>query len=221
MRYIFYSLLLSALSVHAQSFRLYGVKSGKVEYEITRFVTHSSYSVDTAGKEHFSSEQIPYRAELRTLYWEDYGRLRKLVVYQTAKLGGKPLPKKQKLFEQLWNNKGRYYYRDGKVSRDPNYQYEKWKDDPNQFASKGWFVLSHPHAKRIGQDTLIGKKCVLWQAGPFSDYALWQGIVLQETDYYTNTHEERKGTERKKTALRMEIPLQEKPDFFHPQWLKK
>lgn len=217
---LFMSFILVNFTGTAQEFHPYGVKSGKITYEIRRFITRSGMKTEPDGKMISKEERIPYVSEVRTYYWDDYGNVARLVAYKVSGSFGKPLPQKQKLFEQLWKGNHRYYYNGEKVEDDPNHMRIECLADKKLFNTVGWFKLTYPKAEKVGTDTLAGKICEVFRTDVFSDVALWKNLVLRDVSYYTNPKGERKGLEQIKIATKVTLPLQEKPGFFEPEWLK-
>jgi len=213
--------LITALAVNGQAFRRYEVKSGKIVYQVIRFVLHSEIHTDSNGKLIAKSEQVPYVAEIRDYYWDDYGNIYRDVIYKVSDMGGKPLPQKKKVIERLWLAGRMYYLKNGKVSFDSYHLREECMNNAPLFQKVGWFKVLHPGAKIIGKEKVAGKRGTRYYVDEFSEYVLWKGLVLSDISYFTNSKEQRKGMENKKTAVKIQIPFKTPEGFYHPKWLQQ
>ncbi len=217
----FFGFLLLIFSAEAQTFHPYQVKSGHIRYQTIRFILHSESHTDSTGKIVVKSEQIPYVAEVRDFYWDDYGNMSRDVIYKTSGFGGKPLPEKKKVIERLWRDGRMYYLKNGKTAFDPDHLRDECMEKKVLFQKKGWFKVLYPGAKSLGRETVAGKKGTRYFVDAFSEYVLWKGLVLRDVGYFTNRAGERKGNEREEKAVKIETGIHFKPEFFSPAWFEK
>ena len=57
---------------YTQEYKPYKLKSGKIEYELRKYKTHSHYTSENGEKSKWK-ESVPYVAEIIVYYWDDYG----------------------------------------------------------------------------------------------------------------------------------------------------
>ncbi|UBM63004.1 hypothetical protein LA303_03260 [Candidatus Sulfidibacterium hydrothermale] len=219
--YLLFFLSLSVLVLRGQEFRPYQVKTGHIRYQTIRFILHSESHTDSTGKIVVKSEQIPYVAEIRDFYWDDYGNISRDVIYKTAGFGGKPLPEKKKVIERLWRDGWMYYLKNGKAAFDPDHLRDECFEKKALFQKEGWFKVLHPDARPLGAEKVAGKNGMRYYVDAFSEYVLWKGLVLRDVGYFTNRAGERKGNEREEKAVKIETGIHFEPEFFSPAWFKK
>ncbi len=213
--------LFIVLVVNGQDFHRYEIKSGRIVYQINRFFLHSDMHPDTNGKPITKSEWVPYVAEQREYYWDDYGNVSRNIVYQISGPFGKPLPEKKKLYEQLWKGNHRYYFKDGKVTDDPFYLREECLKNKNLFELTGWFKILYPNAKLLGKEQVSGKEGSRYIVSIFREIVVWKELVLKDINYSTNGKGSRRGKDSEKTAIKIQISYKYPHGFFNPQWLRK
>ena len=218
--FLFITLILS-LTANAQSFRRYQVKSGKIEYQLTRYITHTTMHIGPDGKTVGTSEQIPYVSEIRDYYWDDYGDVSRDIFYKVSDRGGKPLPEKKKILERLWRDGRMYYLKNGKVAFDPDHLRDECLASEPLFKKAGWFAVLYSHAKAVGQEKVAGKTGIRYTVDAFSEYVLWKGLVLRDVSYYTNGAGERKGKQWDKKAVKVQTGINFNPGFFYPLWYQQ
>ncbi len=218
--FLFVTFILS-LTAEAQQFRRYQVKSGKIEYQLIRYITHTTMHTGTDGKTTGTSEQIPYVSEIRDYYWDNYGDVSRDVFYKVSDGGGKLLPEKKKTLERLWRDGRMYYLKNGKVAFDPDHLREAcWANKP-LFHKWGWFKVLYPDAKVIGKEVVAGKEGTRYYVDAFSEKVLWKGLVLRDVGYYTNGAGERKGKQWDKKAVKVQTGIDFTPGFFYPLWYQQ
>lgn len=180
----------------------YAVKSGKIVYEYIRYSLKVSFSYKQ-GKESGSRELIPYVAEQKIYYWDDFGAKAFEETWQVSKFGGKPLAQKVKISEQLWLGDKRYYYKDDKVSIDP------WH---------GRLLAKKPNYGRYKSNkSIAGKKVKLYRESAYTDFYIWNGLRLKQQNFSTSKGK-RSDISTEFNALEVNImPIDMKK--FQPKWL--
>ena len=218
---IFFIAFFLGIAANAQQFKRYQVKSGYVQYHTIRFSLHSELHTDTNGKIVSKSEQIPYVAEIRDYYWDDYGNISRDVIYKAADIGGKPLPEKEKIIERLWLDGRMYYLKNDKVAFDPDHLRDECMAKKSLLKKVGWFRLLYPNVKPMGKEKVAGKKGIRYYEDAFSEYVLWKGLILHNISFFTSRAGERKGEEREEIAIKIQTGIDFKPGFFYPLWYQK
>ena len=213
--------LIPVISLPAQEFHRYKIKSGKITYQIVRYSIHSEIHFDSDGNQQQKAELIPYVYQSQEYYWDNYGDVSRNIVYQISGPFGKPLPEKKKLYEQLWKGNHRFYYKKGVINDDPFYLREKCLKNKKLFKVIGWFKMLYPKAKLLGKEDVLGKTGSRYKIDAYSERVLWKGIVLKDISYSTNGKGVRRGKERTKTAVKIQIPFKTPEGFYHPKWLQK
>jgi len=217
-------LLLITISIQAQEFKPYKVKSGKIVYEKLKYSTHSRFS-SINGVETGFSEQIPYVAEQVIYYWDEFGDIALEEIYQVSKFGGKLLPKKVKTGETLWIGEHRYYFNieENKVSDDPyhlrimckeNFQYYQIKDS--------WIETQYMGAEASGTKEILGKEAAYYRIDNYLDMYAWKGLVLKDESFSTKgSNGPRNTIERAKNAIEIDTISKVNDTIFNPIWLKR
>lgn len=213
--------LIPVFSLPAQEFHRYKIKSGKITYQIVRYSIHTEIHFDSDGNQQQKAELIPYVYQSQEYYWDNYGDVSRNIVYQISNPFGKPLPEKKKLYEQLWKGNHRFYYKKGEVNDDPYYLREECLKNKKLFEAAGWFKIVNPKAELLEKERVLGKEGNRYKLDEYSEMVLWKGVVLKDISYSTNGKGVRRGKERTKTAVKIQIPFNTSSDFFDPQWLRK
>jgi hypothetical protein len=216
--FILFLAFLLSLTATAQPFHPYKVKSGHVQYKTIRFILHSEIRTDANGKMVGKAWQEPYVSRIRDFYWEDYGDISRDVIYKVSDIGGKPLPEKKKYLERLWREGRMYYLKNGKVEFDTDHLREECMEKKLLFEKVGWFKTLYPEAQSIGKEKVAGKTGVRYKEDAFSEYVLWNGLILRNVNYYTNRAGERKREEREEVAVKVQMGIDFNPGFFQPKW---
>lgn len=216
-------LLIFTISVQAQDFKPYKVKSGKITYENLEYSTVSGYSYKN-GVETGYSKQVPYVAEQTVFYWDEFGDVAFEEIYQVSNFGGKLLPEKVKIAERLWIDEHRYYFnfKKNKVSDDPyhlrikcreNFQYYQIKDS--------WIETLYMGAEKSGTQDILGKQADYYSIDEFQDLYAWKGLVLKDESFATTPKGERLYPDRTKIAVEIDTVSVVNPELFNPIWLKR
>jgi len=213
-----------AVSMQAQDFKPYKVKSGKIVYERLKYSTHSGFS-SVNGVETSYSKQVPYVAEQVVYYWDEFGDIAFEEIYQVSKFGGKPFPEKVKIAERLWIDEHRYYFNieKNKVSDDPyhlrikckkNFQYYQIKDS--------WIETLYMGAESSEEKEVLGKKARYYRIDNYHDIYAWNGLVLKDESFSTRgSNGPRNTIERAKVAVEIDTIFKVKDTLFNQIWLKR
>jgi len=218
-----YCFLLIAVSMQAQNFKPYKVKSGKIVYNKLRYSTHSVFKYEN-GVETSFSEQIPYIAEQVIYYWDEFGDIAFEEIYQVSKFGGKPLAKKIKIAERLWLNEHRYYFdiKKNKVNDDPYYLRIKCRQNFQYYQIKNsWIETLYMGAEKSGTKNILGKQADYYKIDEFQDLYAWKGLILKNEDFSTTKKGKRLYPERTKIAIEIDTLFNIKKKLFNPIWLKR
>lgn len=222
--HLLFLILIGTSIVQAQKFKPYQVKSGKITYEKLKYSTVSGYSFKN-GVETSYSKQVPYVAEQVIYYWDEFGDVAFEEVYQVSKFGGKLLPEKVKLSEQLWVDEHRYYYNieENTLNDDPyhlrircrqNFQYYKMKNS--------WIETLYIGAEKSGTSEILGKEANYYNISKYQDIYAWKGLVLKNESFYTSgLNGSRSTIERAKVAVEIDTLTKVNQELFNPIWLKR
>jgi hypothetical protein len=220
---IHFCFLVIVVSIQAQEFKPYKVKSGKIVYEKLRYSTHSVFKSEN-GVETSFSEQIPYVAEQVIYYWDDFGDIAFEEIYQVSKFGGKPLPKKVKIAERLWTGEHRYYFdvKENKVSDDPYYLRIKCRKQFQYYQiADSWIETQYMGAEKSGTKTILGKQAIYYKIDNSTDLFAWKGLVLKQEDFATTRKGKRLYPDRTKIAIAINTLSKVDKKLFNPNWLKR
>ncbi|WP_299524052.1 hypothetical protein [uncultured Lutibacter sp.] len=219
-----YCFLAIAVSIQAQDFKPYKVKSGKIVYEKLKYSTHSRFS-SINGVETGFSEQIPYVAEQVIYYWDEFGDIAFEEIYQVSKFGGKLLPEKVKIAERLWIDEHRYYYNfeENKVSDDPYHLRIKCKQNFQYYQIKdSWIETLYMGAEASEEKEVLGKKASYYRIDNYHDIYAWKGLVLKDESFSTRgSNGPRNTIERAKNAIEIDTISKVSDTLFNPIWLKR
>ncbi len=218
-------LLLVSLSVQAQDFKPYKIKSGKIEYEKLKYSVHAGFKKDKDGVETSFREMVPYVAESVIFYWDDFGDKAFEETYKVSEFGGKALPEKVKMSETLWSGDHRYYYNVEKNQIDESFYDLKLECRENaEYYQKvdSWFKMKHRDVEKAGSATIAGKEADYYKIDSSEDYYLWKGLILKNEMYATNGKgTQRKDIDRAKVAVKIDTETKISDTIFEPTWLKR
>jgi len=212
-----------AVSIQAQEFKPYKVKSGKIVYEKMRYSTRSTYKYEN-GVETSSSEQIPYVSEQVIYYWDEFGDIAFEEIYQVSKFGGKPLPEKVKIAERFWVDEHRYYFdvEKNKVSDDPYHLRIKCRKQFQYYQIIGsWIETQYMGTEKSGTKEILGKETDYYKIDKFQDLYAWKGLVLKNESFATRRNGERLYPDRTKIAIEIDTLFKISKNQFNPNWLKR
>ena len=219
-----YCFLAIVVSIQAQDFKPYKVKSGKIVYEKLKYSTRSVFKYEN-GVETGSSKQIPYVAEQIMYYWDEFGDIAFEEIYQVSKFGGKLLPEKVKIAERLWIDEHRYYYNfeENKVSDDPYYLRIKCRNHFQYYQIKdSWIETLYMGAESSGKKEVLGKKTRYYRIDNYHDIYAWKGLILKDESFYTqDSNGSRSGINRAKVAIEIDTISKVNDTLFNPIWLKR
>ncbi len=205
---IFILTLILVQNLLAQEFKPYKVKSGKIEYELRKYTTHSHFSDNNREKSKWK-EGVPYVAEIINYYWDDYGDVAFEESWEVAKFGGDPIPKKKK-YEILWIDDHQYYY---------NFEENRLRDNPNTirmdcrkrfqfYQVTGSWVETVYNTMKNGTSKILGKEAVYYKVNDAYDIYTWNGLVLKEETFATTKEGKRSRAERTRIATLIETDLE-------------
>lgn len=216
-------LLMLAISVKAQDFKPYKVKSGKITYENLKYSTVSGYS-NNNGVETSYSKQVPYVAEQVVYYWDEFGDVAFEEIYQVSSFGGKLLPEKVKIAERLWVDEHRYYFdlEKNKVSDDPYYLRIECRENFQYYQiMDSWVETLYMGAEKSGTQDILGKQADYYSIDESNDLYAWKGLVLKDESFATTPKGERLYPDRTKIAVEVDTFSVVNPEHFNPIWLKR
>lgn len=224
MRILMYLMFMMTLvSIQAQDFKPYKVESGKIVFEKIRYLTKAVFKLEN-GVETSSSEQIPYVAEQVNYYWDQFGDIAFEEIYQVSKFGGKLLPEKVKISEQLWIDEHRYYFKvaENKVSDDPYYLRIKCKENFQYYQIKdSWVETLHMGTEKSGTKEIIGRQADYYKINKFQDLYAWKGLVLKNENFATTPKGQRLYPDRLRIATEIDTLAVINKELFNPIWLKR
>lgn len=218
---IFLVFLFTFFIIKAQDFKPYKVKSGKITYEKLKYSTVSGYS-NHNGVETSYSKQVPYVAEHIIYYWDKFGDVAFEESYQVARFGGKLLPEKVKISEQLWVDEDRYYFNfeENKVSKDPYYVRIKCKQHFQYYQIKdSWIETLYMGTEKAGTKEILGKQADYYKIDTYQDIYAWKGLVLKNESFATTPKGERLHPDRARVAVEIDTTFYIDKDMFNPTWL--
>lgn len=217
-------LVIFSISVYAQDFKPYKVKSGKITYEKLKYSTHSGFS-SVNGVTTSYRKQVPYVAEQVIYYWDEYGDIAFEETYQISKLGGKPLVEKIKISERLWVKEHRYYFdfQKNKIYDDPFHLRIKCRENFQYYQIMGsWIKMQYMGVEAAGTKTILGKEATYYKIDNSFDLYTWKNLVLKSENFYTNREgNERRGLESAKIAVKIDTISKINDTLFNPTWLKR
>ena len=220
---LFLSLIVTVV-VHAQDFKPYKVKSGKITYEKLKYSTHSGYS-NKNGIETSYSKQVPYVAEQVIYYWDEFGDTAFEETYQVSKFGGKLLPEKVKIEERLWADEHRYYFsfKENKVSDDAYHLRIKCRENFQYYqVIDSWIETLYMGTEKSGSKEILGKQADYYNISKYHDIYAWKGLVLKVEDFSTRgSNGPRNTIERAKIAVEIDTISALNKEIFNPIWLKR
>ena len=212
------------ITTHAQDFKPYKVKSGKITYEKLKYSTVSGYKWEN-GIETGYSKQVPYVAEQVVYYWDEFGDIAFEEIYQVSKFGGELLTEKVKIAERLWIDEHRYHYnyKENKVSDDPyhlrikcrkHFQYYQIKDS--------WIETLYMGAETSETKNIIGKEADYYRIDNYQNIYAWKGLVLKTENFSTSGSNGLRNTiERAKVAVEIDTTSVIDEKLFNSIWLKR
>lgn len=213
--------IISTLTLQAQEFKPYKIKSGKITYEKLKYSTVSGYS-NKNGVETGYSKQVPYIAEQQIYYWDEFGDVAFQETYQISKFGGKLLPKKVKISEQLWVDEDRYYFNfeENKVSKDPYHLRIKCKQHFQYYQiTDSWIETLYMGTEKSGTIEIVGKQANYYNIDTYQDLYAWKGLVLKDESFATTPKGERLHLDRARLAVEIDTTFSVNKDMFNPIWL--
>ncbi len=216
-------LLIFTISIQAQDFKPYKVKSGKIVYEKLNYSTVFGFS-SVNGVESDYSKQVPYVAEQMIYYWDEFGDIAFEEIYQVSTFGGKPLPERVKIAERLWVDEHRYYFDVEKntVSDDPYHLRIKCKENFQYYQIKGsWIETQYLGAEKSGTKEILGKEADYYKIDAYQDLYAWKGLVLRQEDFATTRKGERLDADRTTIAVEIDTLFEIDKKQFDPIWLKR
>jgi len=171
-----YCFLVIAVSIQAQDFKPYKVKSGKIVYESLKYSTHSGF-LTVNGVETSYSKQVPYVAEQVIYYWDNFGDIAFEEIYQVSKFGGKLLPEKVKRGETLWVGEHRYYFniKENTIYDDPYHLRIKCKQNFQYYQIKdSWIETLYMGAEASGTKEILGNEADYYRIDNYLDMYAWK-----------------------------------------------
>jgi len=217
-------LLVITVSIFAQDFKPYKVKSGKITYEKLKYSTHSGFS-SVNGVTTSYSKQVPYVAEQVIYYWKEYGDIAFEETYKISKFGGELLKEKVKTAERLWVKEHRYYFdfQKNKMYDDPFHLRIECRENFQYYQIVGsWIKLQYMGVEVAGTKSILGREALYYKIDNSTDLYTWNNLVLKSENYYTNREgNKRKGLERAKIAIEIDTILKINDRLFNPNWLKR
>jgi hypothetical protein len=220
---ILFLLLVVTLTLHAQDFKPYKVKSGKITYEKLKYSTVSGYS-NHNGVETSYSKQVPYVEQQVIYYWDEFGDIAFEEIYQVSNFGGKLLPEKVKIAEQLWIDEHRYYFNfeENKVNDNPNDLRILCKERFQYYQIIGsWIETLYIGTEKSGTQEILGKQSDYYKIDKYQDLYAWKGLVLKSENFYTTPKGERLHLNRAKVAVEIDTVSVINHRLFNPIWLKR
>ena len=192
----------------AQEYKPYKIKSGKIEYELRKYTTHSHFRDDDGAQSKWK-EKVPYVAEIINYYWDDYGDVAFEESWEVAKFGGDPISKIKK-YEMLWIDDHQYHY---------DFHEDRLRDNPNntrmecrnrfQFyqVTGSWVETVYGAIKNVTV-RILGKDAIYYKANNAHDIYTWNGLVLKDETFSTTREGKRLRPERTRIATNIETNLQ-------------
>ena len=219
---LFLSLVVT-LTLHAQDFKPYKVKSGKITYEKLKYSTVSGYS-NHNGVETSYSKQVPYVEQQVIYYWDEFGDIAFEEMYQVSNFGGKLLPEKVKIAEQLWVDEHHYYFsfKENIVGDSPYHLRIKCKEHFQYYQIKdSWIETLYIGTEKTGTKEILEKQTDYYKIDKYNDLYAWKGLVLKDENFATTRNGERLHPNRTKVAVEMDTISEINKAVFNPIWLKR
>lgn len=218
---LLFFLFMLSYGMEAQAYKPYKIKSGKIEYELRKYTTHSHFS-NTNGQKSKWKEQVPYVAEIINYYWDENGDVSFEENWEVAKFGGDPIPKVKK-YEMLWVDDHHYSY---------NFEEDRLRDDPNNikmvcrdrfqfYQVTGSWVETFYNTMKKETVKILGKDAVYYRINESHDIYTWNGLVLKEETFATTKKGKRLSVERTRIATNIETNLLFDPMMFDRAKLDK
>ncbi len=214
---LFFFLL--SIGTYAQTAKQYEVKSGKIVYRHLKYKQTTKTVTDSEGNKTYERKDVPYVSKEVNYYWNDYGAIWFEEAFKVSEFGGKPLPKKVKMYESLHKNGHRYFYsfEEYKFADDFIGDRGKWRKKPEQVKKEGWYKVAYPKAKVTGVEKVCGKKATIYD----QSYWLWKGVILKQVSYTTTRKGKIIGIDRSKEATMIKKLKRRDREKFNPMWLQK
>jgi len=218
--YLLFFLFLLSYHLQAQEYKPYKIKSGKIEYELRKYTTHTHFS-DNDGVKSKRKEQVPYVAEIINYYWDENGDAAFEESWEVAKFGGDPIPK-IKRYEMLWIDDHQYHYdfSEDRLRDDPNNIRMQCRDRFQFYQVTGSWVETVYGALKNGTVRILGKDAIYYRANDAHDIYIWNGLVLKEETFATTREGKRLRVERTRIATNIETNLLFNPMMFDMQRLE-
>jgi hypothetical protein len=213
-------LLVLVSSCVGSELKIYGVKSGYVEYEHRSFYLHTRMHVIN-GREVSVRERVPFVDRKIYMYFEDYGCKVYEVAYEVSRFfGRKKIDPPRKLYEIVKKEGRLYAYKRGRVSVQRRHLADECKAQEELCRSKGWYEVLYPHAKKIHPETIAGKRTTCYKESEYGDDCLWRHIVLKQTLYSTQRNR-RFEIESQKIAIAVDTDKTVDNALFNPRWIEE
>jgi hypothetical protein len=192
--------LLTFLFSYAQEYKPYKLKSGKIEYELRKYKTHSHYTNDNGVKSQWK-ESVPYVAGIIVYYWDEYGDEAFEEYWEVADFAGNPVTE-TKEYEMLWKDGHHYYY---------NFKEGRYRDDPDNIRAEclerfqfyqitgSWVEAAYGGVKK-GNTRVLGREAVHYEANDAMDIYTWKGLPLKTETFETTREGKRLKTESTRIA---------------------
>jgi hypothetical protein len=212
--------IISVIEIQAQEFKPYKVKSGNITYEKLKYSTISGYSYKN-GVETNYSKQVPYVAEQVIYYWDEFGDIAFEEKYQVSEFGGKLLPEKVKIAEQLWADEHLYYFNfeENKVNDEPDYLRIEYKE--NFQIKETWIETLYGKTEKAGTEKILGKQTNYYTIDAYQDIYVWKGLVLKDESFATTLKGERLHPSQSKIAVDIDTISEINKELFNPTWFKR
>ncbi|MCD6545007.1 MAG: hypothetical protein J7K34_10925 [Flavobacteriaceae bacterium] len=206
--------------IFAQDYKPYKIKSGKIEYELRKYATHSHFSDDDEKKSKWK-EEVPYVAEIINYYWDKNGDVAFEESWEVAKFAGDPIPK-TKRYEMLWIDDHQYHYdfHEDRLRDNPNNIRMQCRDRFQFYQITESWVETVYGAKKNGTVKILGKDADYYRANDAHDIYVWNGLVLKEETFATTREGKRLRVERTRIATNIETNLLFNPMMFDVQRLE-
>jgi hypothetical protein len=200
--------------------KIYGIKSGYIEYEHKSYYMHTELKIKN-GKEEGIRKKVPFVDKKIYYYFDDYGNKVYEVAYQVSKFfGKKKIDPPKKLYEIVKKGSKSYYFKRGRVSINSWHLKEDCHAKKELCQKEGWYKALYPKAKEIAVKKVANKEAKCFTQSKYSDDCLWQNILLEQT-FYSTSKGKRFEIEEQKTAIKVDTSKEIKSDIFNPSWLKE
>jgi len=200
--------------------KIYGIKSGKIEYDHIAYYLHTKI-ISKNGKEEGLREKVPFVDKKIYVYFDDYGTKIYEVAYEVSKFfGKKKIDPPKKLYESVKKGDKAYFFKRGRVSSNGWHLIEDCKEKEAICKKQSWYKMLYPNAKEIGQEKIAGKKATCYKESEYGDDCLWQNILLKQS-FYSTSKGKRFEIENQKVAKKIETNIKIDSKIFNPSWLKE